>query len=232
MGIHGCIGCSLVDCPGKIASVFFLGDCNLRCPFCHNPALVLDPESLKQISYVQYCEFLRERRGLLDVVVFSGGEPTLDRSLPGLLQTARDFGFATKVDTNGTLPDQLEKLIPLVDYVGLDFKTTPERYEELGPPQNAGEKWLKSLDMLRESKVDLEVRTTVHPEIQTPEDLHAMGDILREKGIGLWYWQQFHKVETLAIGFDEIPGYTDQELLDMLVDVGGDEIRIKVRGLK
>ena len=131
MRIKALVKFSAIDYPGKIASLLFTGGCNLRCPFCQNPELVATPQALPDIPPEQVLRFLEQRRGLLDGVVISGGEPTLQPDLPELLRQIKALGFAVKLDTNGYLPDVLAALIAdrLVDYVAMDIKAPlDERY--------------------------------------------------------------------------------------------------------
>ena len=132
MRIGGLQKVTLLDYPGKVACTVFLPGCNLRCPFCHNPALVLPDRETDSLSTEELLAFLETRRGKLDGVCVTGGEPTLYEDLPALLRQIRGLGFAVKLDTNGTNPDMLEALAQegLLDYAAMDIKNSPDRYAE------------------------------------------------------------------------------------------------------
>lgn len=129
MKIHGLQKMTLLDFPGKVACTVFLGGCNFRCPYCHNFELV-DGTMAPQLDDVSLLAFLDKRRGLLDAVCISGGEPLLNPGLPQLVRTVKEMGFAVKLDTNGTSPDALTAMIAdgLLDYVAMDIKASPRNY--------------------------------------------------------------------------------------------------------
>lgn len=124
---------TLLDFPGKVACTVFLTGCNLRCPYCHNPDLVLTKDNGKYISEKEFFEFLLSRKGKLDGVCITGGEPTLYPSLPDLIRRIREMGFLVKLDSDGTVPEMLEHLLreKLLDYVAIDIKNAPSRYAEI-----------------------------------------------------------------------------------------------------
>ena len=132
MRIGGLQKVTLLDYPGKVACTVFLPGCNLRCPFCHNPALVLPDRETDSLSTEELLAFLETRRGKLDGVCVTGGEPTLQPELPGVLEKIRDLGYAVKLDTNGTNPGMLKILLHdgILDYVAMDIKNSPRRYAE------------------------------------------------------------------------------------------------------
>ena len=163
MDIQGLQKMTLLDYPGKVACTVFFGGCDLRCPFCHNRDLVEGPMPAA-LDEEELLAFLAKRRGLLDGVCFTGGEPLLRPQLPQLLSRVRELGFLIKVDTNGGHPQVLRRLVEagLVDYVAMDVKNSPARY-----PQTAGVPHLdlapfrESVSFLLEGTVDYEFRTTV-----------------------------------------------------------------------
>lgn len=197
MGIKGFQGTSLLDFPGRIASLVFYGGCNLTCPFCHNPTLVLDPEQYPDYPATALLEELRERRTFIDGVVISGGEPTLAPDLPILLRQIKELALKVKLDTNGLLPEILEALLDqkLVDYVALDLKTSPARYGELHPGPVHVQGLERSLELLRERGVDYELRTTCVPGLVEEDDIRAMGELARGSR---WFLQQYHPRHALA----------------------------------
>lgn len=177
MKIAGLQKMTLLDYPGKVACTVFLQGCNYRCPFCHNSGLLWgEPEDA--ISREELLAFLKKRAGLLDAVCVTGGEPTLQRELPRLLEEIKALGYLVKLDTNGSNPAMLQTLLEqgLVDYVAMDVKNCPGRYgETVGVPDIPLEKETRSLKLLLSGSVDYELRTTCVEEFHTPEDAAAMG---------------------------------------------------------
>jgi pyruvate formate lyase activating enzyme len=165
MGIKGFQGTSLLDFPGRIASLVFWGGCNLTCPFCHNPALVLEPETLPDLDPGELLADLAARRTFIDGIVVSGGEPTLDRALPGFLAEVKALGLAVKLDTNGLAPQVVGELVArrLVDYLAIDLKTALGRYPELHVAAVAPGKLIETIELCGQAQVELEYRTTCVP---------------------------------------------------------------------
>jgi len=160
--IGGLAPCSFIDFPGRLSAVVFLHGCNLRCPYCHNPGL-LDPEGPSAMEPGQLLAFLSSRRGWLDGVVFSGGEPTLQPGLRSLVAATRALGFEIKLDTNGTRPEVLSELLGdgLIDFVALDLKDEPAAYAAWLGLREAPERIARSLELVKSCGVDHELRTTV-----------------------------------------------------------------------
>jgi pyruvate formate lyase activating enzyme len=174
---------SLIDFPGRLASVLFLPGCNFRCPYCHNAALVdpkrsgaEDAEGLEGQGLVEMGEFLAfldRRKSLISGVVISGGEPLLHEETPRIARAIRDRGLAVKLDTNGSFPSRIAPVE--ADYVALDFKTSRSAYGRVAPAlSEAGERVLESLDYLRGSGTPFEVRITCVPGIVGPVELESM----------------------------------------------------------
>lgn len=178
MRISGLQKLTLLDFPGHTACTVFTGACNYRCPFCHNAELVLRPGEQPEIPDEEFFAMLRKRKGLLDGVAVTGGEPTLQPDLPEFLARIRELGYAVKLDTNGTRPDLVKDLVgrDLVQYIAMDIKNAPERY-----PQTTGvedprlEAVRETAAFLLEGRVPYEFRTTVVKELHRPEDLEAVG---------------------------------------------------------
>jgi anaerobic ribonucleoside-triphosphate reductase activating protein len=182
MRISGLQKLTLLDFPGHTACTVFTGGCNYRCPFCHNAELVLRPEEQPEIPEAEFFALLEKRRGLLDGVAVTGGEPTLQPDLPEFLGRIRDLGYAVKLDTNGTRPDLLKRLVRegLVQYVAMDIKNSPARYAETaGAADPQLDRIRESAAFLLEGTVPYEFRTTVVRELHTPEDLAEIGRWLR-----------------------------------------------------
>ena len=164
MVIHGLQKLTLLDYPGHTACTVFTAHCPWRCPFCHNASLVLDPESQPVISEEEFFSFLSHRKGLLDGVAVTGGEPTLQRDLPEFLRRVRTLGFAVKLDANGTNPAMLRAILEekLADYVAMDIKAGRDNYSAvtgtLRPGMDAVQECAR---MLMDGDTDFEFRTTV-----------------------------------------------------------------------
>ena len=178
MNIYGFQTPTLLDYPGVVACTVFLGHCNFRCPFCQNGNLVLHPEREPLIDEETVFSHLEKRKGLLDGVCITGGEPTLESELPDFLGKVREMGYRIKLDTNGYRPEVLKSLVEagLVDYVAMDIKNSPDRYGE-----TAG---LTDLDVLRIQEsveflmcgaVDYEFRTTVARELHGRAEFERIG---------------------------------------------------------
>lgn len=192
MNICGLQKLAMVDYPGKLAATVFTGGCNLRCPFCHNPLLVTRTAESPPLEQADILAFLNSRRGLLDGVVLSGGEPLLQDGVPDFLRAVRDLGFSVKLDTNGTLPERLAPLLEagLVDYVAMDIKNAPARYPEtVGIPGFDTGPVHQSAALLMGGAVPYEFRTTVTRELHTQADLEAIGRWL--EGAPRYFLQQF-----------------------------------------
>lgn len=236
MDLRGFAKFSLVDYPGKISAIVFAGGCNLRCPFCHNPCLVLDPTSQPRVTEREFFKFLDSRRGLLEGVVVSGGEPTLQKNLPEFVSGIRERGFLVKLDTNGTRPEVLEPLLRAraVDDLGIDYKLPAARYSEVAADPAQGAKFAanvaKSIRMAFECGIVPDIRTTVHREMLSVADLKQMWSELQALGVERWYLQQFNPVEVLADGLEKLETYADSELARIAHDLDSAG-HVRVRGL-
>jgi len=178
MIIAGLQKMTLLDFPGKVACTVFLPGCNFRCPFCHNSGL-LDHGTAGELTQEALLDFLKKRKGLLDGVCITGGEPTVQPDLDVLLQQIKALGFSVKLDTNGTNPVMLEKLVDagLVDYVAMDIKNSPRRYAEtIGLPRFSLDKIEQSIRFLMNGRLPFEFRTTVVEEFH---DDTAISEITR-----------------------------------------------------
>ena len=180
MDIQGLQKLTLLDYPGKTACTVFLAGCNLRCPFCHNSGL-LSADVPAELDSDGLLAFLKKRQGLLDGVAVTGGEPTLRPELPELLSEIRALGYAVKLDTNGTFPERLRRILEagLVDYVAMDVKNSPERYAQTTGCTGIDLEAVKqSLLLLLNGNVDYELRTTVVEELHDEEAFRSIGRFL------------------------------------------------------
>ncbi|KAF1694853.1 anaerobic ribonucleoside-triphosphate reductase activating protein [Pseudoxanthomonas jiangsuensis] len=187
--IGGMLPLTTIDFPGRLAAVLFLQGCPWRCGYCHNPEL-LPARGEDAIAWEQAIAFLRRRRGLLDGVVFSGGEPMLQPGLPAAVRAVRELGFATALHTGGMYPLRLARLLPYLDWVGLDIKALPSRYAEVTGRRLGADAVWDSLKWLLASGVDYECRTTWHPDLYPEEELHALGRELARRGVRRWVVQE------------------------------------------
>lgn len=200
---------SLIDFPDKVAAVLFTPGCNLRCPYCYNWRIVVDPKPpfLNEETALQ---ILEERRKYVDAVVVTGGEPTIHKELPRFLKRLKDKGFTVKLDTNGLNPTILEECLPHVDYVALDIKTSPEKYPLLGAKDTAT--LLKTIETLKSEKVNYEFRTTVVPKIVEEADLLSMGETV--KGAKNFALQQFIPGDTLSEEYKSLKPYPPEVIAE------------------
>ncbi|OGT90548.1 MAG: anaerobic ribonucleoside-triphosphate reductase activating protein [Gammaproteobacteria bacterium RIFOXYA12_FULL_61_12] len=151
-----------IDYPGELAAVVFCQGCPWRCRYCHNRHL-LSRRGSEEIPWSGVLDFLHRRAGLLDAVVFSGGEPTLQRGLPDAIREVRVLGFKVGLHTAGCYPKRLAAVLPMLDWVGLDIKALPEDYPALTGVLRSGEQAWQSLRLLLDSGIAHEVRITIHP---------------------------------------------------------------------
>ena len=222
MKIHGLNKLTLLDYPGHMACLIFTGACNYRCPFCHNASLVLNPNSQPAIREDEIFSFLESRKGILEGVCISGGEPTLQADLPEFIRKIRAMGFHVKLDTNGSRPGVLKALLDeeLLDYVSMDIKNAPKKYlTTIGIPEESQESdssasssdtgkdalrfdnlitdsVRQSAELLMQSSIPYEFRTTVVKELHNEEDLLTIGKWLN--GARAYYLQSFRDSETLV----------------------------------
>lgn len=186
MKIVGLQKLTLLDYPGRVACTVFLGGCNFRCPFCHNSQL-LDSNMPELMQMQELLEFLNKRKGILDGVCITGGEPTLHADLPQLLRQIKELGYQVKLDTNGYRPDALWSVVQdgLVDYVAMDVKNSPDAYGiTVGLSAPDLEKIGQSIRFLLEGKVDYELRTTVVEPLHNEQTIAEMGRWLSSLGRG------------------------------------------------
>ena len=190
MDIHGLQKTTLLDYPGQVACTVFLAGCNLRCPFCHNAPLVLEHPQ-PQMTEDEFFAFLKKRRGILDGVCITGGEPTLRPALPEFIAKIRDLGFSVKLDTNGTDPAMLRGLLAdrLLDYVAMDIKNAPHRYKETCGGADVLEAVMQSAALLMGSDTAYELRTTCVQPLHDEQAMEEIGKWLA--GAKAYYLQSF-----------------------------------------
>lgn len=186
--VGGVTALTSIDFPGRLAAVVFCQGCPWRCGYCHNPHL-LDPSVESTMHWDAVMDFLARRRGLLDGVVFSGGEPTLQAALPEAMQQVRSLGFAVALHTAGMYPQRLAQALSLADWVGLDVKAPWWRYDAVTGVPGSGERVRESLGRLLDRGVPSECRTTWHPGLFSEAKLLSMGQDLADWGVQRWVVQ-------------------------------------------
>ena len=209
--IGGLIQLTSNDYPGCLAAVVFCQGCPWRCGYCHNPHLI-SRQAERSLSWTSVMNFLRHRRGLLDAVVFSGGEPTLQDELRQAMTAARELGFKVGLHTSGAYPSRLAELLPLSSWVGMDIKSSFADYDKVTGVPFSGEKARASARMLLASGVPYEFRTTVHPLYHTASSLLSLAKSLQQLGVKHYVLQEFRAqgCENLALN----TAYPDQDLLN------------------
>lgn len=211
MTIAGLQKLTLLDFPGKTACTVFLNGCNFRCPFCHNFALAKGLAEPLMEAQELLC-FLESRKGLLDGVAFTGGEPLMQRELPDLIRKIKAMGYAVKLDTNGCFPDRLKELVEegLLDYVAMDVKNAPRRYgETVGFLKLETDRIEESIAFLKEGRVDYEFRTTVVHPLHGKEELAEVAQWLQ--GAKRYYLQQFRPSDQVPNEALEAPSYQEMK---------------------
>jgi len=208
---------TLIDFPGRLAATVFLIGCNFKCPWCYSSELVL-PEKIKKqpkISEKEFLDFLKERKKLLEGLVLCGGEPSINKKLPSLIKKIKKLGYLIKLDTNGSNPKILKKLIKrkLIDYVAMDMKLPKERYPEIFGKRVKIEDIEESIKILKEGKVDYEFRTTVVPTVLNKEDILKIAKWIR--GTKRYYLQNFRPEKTIDPEFEKIKPYPQKYLLEI-----------------
>ena len=197
MLIHGLQKMTLLDFPGRVACTVFLGGCDFRCPFCHNFELVTCA-SEAVMDEEEFFSFLAKRKGLLDGVAITGGEPLLRQDIEAFIKRIKDLGFLIKLDTNGYHPDMLKRIIDrgLPDYIAMDIKNSPEKYAMTAGLETIDmEKIRSSIHTIMESGISYEFRTTVVNEYHCKTDFEEIGKLI--EGADLYYLQQFVYRETV-----------------------------------
>ncbi len=201
---------SLIDYPDRVASVLFTPGCNLRCPFCHNWRIAVDPQP-PFLQEAAALEILEGRKKYVDAVVITGGEPCMHKELPKFLSKLKDRGFLVKLDTNGFFPYILEECLSFVDYVAMDVKTCREKYKQLGADDTSV--MMRSMELLKTGKVPYEFRTTVVPELLTPADANSIGEMV--KGSKVHALQQYIPDDTLDKRFQRLKPFSREKISEL-----------------
>lgn len=205
---------TFIDYPEKIACIVFTQGCNFRCGYCHNPELFENKEPV--LSVPAFFEFLNKRKGKLDGVVITGGEPTLHgKDLIEFIKEVKSLGFLVKLDTNGTHPDVLQELLNenLLDYIAMDIKAPLTKYKAITQTDIDTKIIKKSIDMIMNSGVDYEFRTTIVKSQLSVEDLRQIGELIQ--GAKRYYMQKFLATKILDETLMSEESYTDEEFKNL-----------------
>ncbi|MBU4142880.1 anaerobic ribonucleoside-triphosphate reductase activating protein [Patescibacteria group bacterium] len=221
---------TLIDYPGRLAATVFTVGCNFLCPYCHNPELV-DPKKMKnqpRVSEQEILDFLATRQGLLEGVCLTGGEPTLFADLPEFIKKIKAMGFLVKLDSNGSNPQMLEKLLAenLVDFIAMDIKAPLEKYKKIVGEKVILENIQRSTELVR-SAPDYEFRTTVLPALLTQKDILSIGRWLQ--GAKKYYLQQFKPTKTLNPAFMKAKPFAWEKIAELrrLLEIFFDRVEIR-----
>ena len=230
MKIAGLRKLTLLDFPGRVACVVFTNGCNFRCPFCHNASLVVPKGGHEEITEEEFFAFLNKRRGILDGVVITGGEPTLAHGLYEFIMAVKQAGYPVKLDTNGSFPKKLKPLLEagLLDYVAMDIKTMPERYERVAGVKVDMDAIGESIAAIRESGIPHEFRTTVVKGLHTKDDIVQVAKMLGKDEA--YYLQGFvDSGDVLAEGCE---AFSSAEMHEMLVAAKEFCPKCEIRGVE
>lgn len=227
MNIQGIMKLSLLDYPGKTACTLFTGGCNLRCPFCHNAVLVKTPAAVPDMTN-EALELLAKRRTLLDGVCITGGEPLIQPGLEELMKAIRDMGFSIKLDTNGSFPKKLSHILDagLCDYVAMDIKNSPEHYSLATGTQIDFDVFAESIELIRESGIPHEFRTTAVRGIHTVHDFEQIGRLIGDEA---YFIQAF--VDSGELLSDGCSAFSSDEMHEILRAVLPYTPRAALRGI-
>lgn len=219
---------SLIDYPKKIAAIVFTHGCNFRCHYCHNPELVTGAEKIADENAI--LDFLDTRKGKLDGIVVTGGEPCLQKDLPDFLEKLKDKGFDVKLDTNGSRFDMLENVVlkGLVDYIAMDIKAPLTKYKKIIDTDIDIAEIENSIDLIMSCGIDYEFRTTVTEALLTVEDFEEIGATV--EGAKKYFLQNFVYSKILDEGFKDAKPFTHTELdrvAKILLDHGIEQVHIR-----
>ena len=219
MNIGGLQEFSMIDYPNKLAAIVFTLGCNFRCGYCHNPELVLPEKFNPSLNEEEVLDFFKTRIGKLEAISITGGEPTMQADLPQFMKKIKDLGFLIKLDTNGTNPKMLKKIIDskVVDYIAMDIKAPLDKYEEIIQAQINLEDIKKSIKMIMNSGIEYEFRTTIVRSQLSIEDLIDIGKLI--KGANIYYLQKFVASKANDEKFLKEKTYSDEEFEEIKKDI-------------
>lgn len=228
MKISGLQKLTLLDYPGKMAAIIFIAGCNFLCPFCHNSDLVVAPKDAPEISQEEIFSFLNKRKGILDGIVISGGEPLLYEETIDLIKRIKDLGYSVKLDTNGSFPERLKEVIDkgLVDYVAMDIKNCKEKYAKtIGKESFDISKIERSVEILKNGKVPYEFRTTIVRELHTPQDIVDIGKWIN--GTKNYFLQPYRDSESVIMKGFSAPKKDELEAIKAEIKPFAENVEIR-----
>ncbi len=210
MKIGGLQKVSLIDYPGLICAIVFLQGCNFKCPYCHNPELVDPPLFKPGIKEKNVLEFLNLRRGKIDAVTITGGEPTIQNDLESFIRQVKNMGFAVKLDTNGSHPQVIKALLAekLLDFIAMDVKAPLEKYKNIVNTQVDTDSIKESIDLILKTKIPYEFRTTVVESQLEEDDILNIGKLI--SGASKYVLQKFVPAKTLDSRFLKEKSHPDE----------------------
>lgn len=208
---------SMIDYPGKLCVIVFTQGCNFRCPYCHNPELVDSTQFVENILKEKIFSFLKKRVGKLDAVSITGGEPTLHKNLPNFMKQIKKMGFLVKLDTNGTNPKMLKRIIGerIVDYLAMDIKAPLERYSEITHSKVDTDAIKYSIQLIKKSGVEYEFRSTVIQGLLSKQEVIEMSNLLGSAK--RYYLQNFVPNKTLDQEFAQAESFSEEKMGNLQV---------------
>ena len=227
MRISGFQKLTLLDFPGKVACIIFTQGCNFKCPYCQNSGLI-GHENENLIEEEEVISYLKKRQGILDGIVISGGEPTIQKDLDLFMKRIKELGYLIKLDTNGSNPNLIKKLLDeeLVDYIAMDIKNVIEDYKDVTGVKVAEDNIKKSIKLLKMSKIDHEFRTTIIKNIHDIDKINKICSYVKDEKMFLQNFEQSENVLDKSL-----ESFTNKELIDIQKKIKERYPNVVVRGL-
>ena len=227
MKISGFQKLTLLDFPGKVSCIIFTQGCNFKCPYCQNSGLI-GHENEYLIDEEEIFSYLKKRKGILDGIVISGGEPTVQKDLDQFMRKVKELGYLVKLDTNGSNPDLIKKLIEeeLVDYIAMDIKNVLSEYKDVTGVKVLEEKIKKSIKILKNSNIDHEFRTTIIKNIHDIDKILKICSYVKDEKM---YLQNFEQSENVLD--KDLESFSKEELINIEKQIKEKYPNVKVRGL-
>ncbi len=229
MQIHGFNKTTLLDFPGHLASTVFTGGCNMRCPYCQNADLVLNPMSQPLISEEVVFDHIKKRKGIIEGVCITGGEPTLQADLEDFIKRLKELGVMVKLDSNGYRPEVLKRLMEngLLDYVAMDIKSSLDDYHTVAGVKLDTSLIKESIDLLKNGPIDYEFRTTVVKELHSKETFEKIGELL--SGAKQYFLQGY--IDSERVIERRFSSYTKEELETFVAILKKTIKNVSIRGV-
>ncbi len=229
MQIHGFNKTTLLDFPGHLASTVFTGGCNMRCPYCQNADLVLNPMSQPLISEEVVFDHIKKRKGIIEGVCITGGEPTLQADLEDFIKRLKELGVMVKLDSNGYRPEVLKRLMEngLLDYVAMDIKSSLDDYHTVAGVKLDTSLIKESIDLLKNGPIDYEFRTTVVKELHSKETFEKIGELL--SGAKQYFLQGY--IDSERVIDRRFSSYTKEELEGFVTILKKTIKNVSIRGV-